>query len=223
MIDVAELMRSARRSFDSLHIEGHEWRHHERLHDAFMRGVRPGATLAFATGPGADPESDEPWRVWIDARGRMRVEFFVGAELVTAVIDGDTWWSWSPSRGGQTNGGRTNYTHGTGPSEALVNPGELPAALDLGEPKPAEHLGRPAYAVIATPVAPPEFGPPSMAQHSIGSGATDYELVVDAATGLVLRSEARLNGNPFRVIEATTLEIDTPLDDTLFTLEPNPT
>jgi hypothetical protein len=65
-------------------------------------------------------ERDEPWRLWLAPPGRVRAEFAAGEE--TAVIQGDTWWSWSPSYGARTNQGSPRHSHGTGPADSLVHP-----------------------------------------------------------------------------------------------------
>jgi hypothetical protein len=76
-------------------------------------------------------------------------------------------------------------------------------------------LGRPALQVAARPaVAGPwdeEAFHQRFALHSLGSGADDYVLVVDEERGIVLRAEARLAGEPFRVVEIEQVAFDQPL------------
>ena len=105
---------------------GREWRHHARLHDAFVRDRPPDSVLLVDFGSTSEAEvpdeAEEVWRMWMEPPDLTRVEFAVGEERVTAVFRGDTWWSWSPSQGAQTNAGRRNMGHGIGPGEGVARP-----------------------------------------------------------------------------------------------------
>ncbi len=71
--------------------------------------------------------------------------------------------------------------------------------------------------VRATPVERDEedgVGGPGV--HGLGAGAHDYELLVDAERGVLLRSEARLEGRAFRTIEVTSIRFDGRVDDGVF-------
>ena len=50
--------------------------------------------------------------------------------------------------------------------------------------------------------------------------ADDYELIVDAATGVILRTACLLDGTEFAVTEVRTISFDEPMDRSLF--EPPP-
>jgi hypothetical protein len=52
--------------------------------------------------------------------------------------------------------------------------------------------------------------------HPLGAGAEEYELVVDAEHGFLLRAEARLHGNPFQVLEMTEVRVDEELPVSVF-------
>ena len=83
--------------------------------------------------------------------------------------------------------GARNVGHGKGPGEAFVSPARAARVLDfelLGE---LSFLGRPAYRLRARPFTRGDFD-----LHKLGSGADEYELVVDAERGFLLRAEARL-------------------------------
>ncbi|MDQ3964170.1 MAG: hypothetical protein M3277_09725 [Actinomycetota bacterium] len=54
--------------------------------------------------------------------------------------------------------------------------------------------------------------------HGLGSGADAYELVVDSESGVLLRSEALLEGNPFRIVEVESIYFDETLGDETFHL-----
>lgn len=133
----------------SLRATGTEWRHHERLTDAFERGSTPpdgvGVTFIRARYVSALPEpseSRELWLLWIDKPDRKRAEFTVGDELVRVVFRGDHWWSWSHLRGIHTNDGRTDYGHGIGPSEGLLKTDLLSRALRVEEISRGTLVGR---------------------------------------------------------------------------------
>jgi hypothetical protein len=75
----------------------------------------------------------------------------------------------------------------------------------------AEHVGREAVRVAA--VNKDKGQTPYL-----GPGAEDYELLVDAAFGVLLRSAARLHGEEFEVIEVDEISFDEDLDEELFSL-----
>jgi hypothetical protein len=73
----------------------------------------------------ADPEpeaGEAEWRLWAERPDRIRAEFGVVEDWITAVFRGDAWWSWAPSRGGaRTNGGRQDVGHAKGPGWDFVD------------------------------------------------------------------------------------------------------
>jgi hypothetical protein len=60
------------------------------------------------------------------------------------------------------------------------------------------------------------------AASGLGTGADRYELVVDTERGVVLRSEAQLEGSPFLIIEIQDVGFDEPFPNDTFTLEAPP-
>ena len=143
----------------------------------------------------------------------MRVEFAIGIdEMVTAWFSGKTWWSWSPSQGARTNGGRENVRHGKGPGEVMVSPTRLTNSLDFELRGPVTMLSRAAYKLRARPITRGDFD-----LHSIGSGADEYEFVVDAQRGFLLRAEARYASETFRILEMTEVLVDADLPAGVFT------
>jgi hypothetical protein len=138
---------------------------------------------------------------------------------VSAIIIGDTGWSWSQSGKVRTNAGDPHSGHGMGPGYGLIDLTQILPAADF---RPAGHaifLGRRVIRVVAIPSAVGDYheeGPHwSSATHRLGSGA-EYALLVDAERGVLLRSEALLEDNPFRVIEMETVTFDEQLDDETF-------
>jgi hypothetical protein len=86
-------------------------------------------------------ERDDPWRLWLAPPDRVRAEFVAGDETVTAVIRGDTWWSWSPSYGARTNQGNPQHSHGTGPADSLVYPTAILPVVHLRPARKLSFLG----------------------------------------------------------------------------------
>lgn len=201
--DVLELMHTSEHRWRSLRAEGREWRHQALHLEAFMRMVerrRPGSVSVFG---GSSEEAEEPeeaestWRLWMEGTHKVRAEFAVGhGEMVTAIVDGSTWWSWSPSTGALTNEGRENAETGLGPGTALVHPAMILPAIDLEIRDRTTKLDRSVYEVLATSSEDDEEGENSGLLHGIGSGAEEYALLVDAERGCC--SGARLGSTADR-------------------------
>jgi hypothetical protein len=226
--DVLELMHTSEQRWRSLRAEGREWRHEALLLEAFMRMVwrrRSGSVSVFG---GSSEEAEEPeetestWRLWMEGRHKVRAEFAVGhGEMVTAVVDGPTWWSWSPSNGALTNEGSENAETGLGPGTSLVHPALILPAIDLEIWGRTTRLGRSVYEVLVAPTTGDDEDEESSALlHGIGSGAEEYELLVDGERGVLLRTEARLHGRPFLILEMNEVGFDEELPAASFTLAP---
>jgi hypothetical protein len=148
-------------NWQTLRAGGRDWRHHARLTEAFERGHTPPPGAGITTirarhssdAPGP-PESEELWSLWIQKPDLKRAEFMVGSARWTVVFRGDHWWSWSPSRGARSNEGRTNYSHGQGPSEGLLETALLSRALRLKELSRGSMLGREAIHFRGSPRTP---------------------------------------------------------------------
>jgi hypothetical protein len=175
-------------------------------------------SMRFEAAEPTPEEGEEEWRLWADGTDRRRAEFALGMETVTVVFRGDTWWSWAPRLGGRTNGGRADVEHGIGPAETLLVPAPVVPVLDLEVLGPGRTLGRDTWRVRAVPAGDPFAR--LMGLHGLGVGADEYELLVDAERGFLLRAEARLEGRPFRVVEVTELAVDEPIPPETFVLEP---
>jgi outer membrane lipoprotein-sorting protein len=224
--EVLQLMHRSEQRWRSLRADGREWRHAALHLEAFMRMVerrRSGSVSVFGSSSKEveEPEETETtWRLWMEGRRRVRAEFAIGhGEMVTAVVDGPTWWSWSPSMGALTNEGREDSETGLGPGTALVHPAVILPAVDLEIRGRATKDGRSVYEVLALPTA--DEDEESLVQvHGIGSGAEEYTLLVDAERGVLLRTEARLHGRPFLVLEMDQVAFDEELPAETFALTP---
>lgn len=158
--------------------------------------------------------------LWQAKPDRTRVEFEVEDETITAVITGDTWWSWSPARGIQTNAGDPRHTHGTGPGHALIDPSAILPAVELRVVSRDTFIGRPTLNVVAAPSrvgkSDEERFDLHNATHGLGPGAHEYLLLVDAERGVLLRSEARIDNRAFRILEMESVTFDDRFEDDLF-------
>lgn len=225
---VLDAMRTSRERWTTIRAFGFEWRNHARLHEAFMRAIPPRAHVISA-GPVAPrpAEEQETWRLWVSLPdGRVRTESKVGGEVVTAVFEGSTWWSISPFGGAQTNGGSPRLQHGMGPGNALTDPARLISALELNLRSSRDVVaGRPTVLLSCTPKASEEMASldrheSEVALHELGVGADEYALHIDRERGIVLRTEARFEERPFRIIEITEVAFDEEFPPDTFVLEP---
>ena len=224
--EVLELLHTSEQRWSSLRAEGTEWRDPPLLTKAFMRAMRDRSVVAYGD-PEIEPPSIEPWRLWIRPPSTFRAEFVVGDETVSAVIDGDWWWSISPSRGARTNGGRSNHSHGLGPGDALFRFHHALGVLFFDSWDGADFGDRPAVRAIAHPITAEERTPYDDSNmfsglHGIGTGADEYELIVDFERGALLRAEARLGGRPFRVLHVSSIAFDEVFASDIFRLKPPP-
>ncbi|HXF74097.1 MAG TPA: hypothetical protein VNO79_16005 [Actinomycetota bacterium] len=226
--DALELMHTAVERWRTLRAAGRAWRHRDRARAAWGRWVsslrrgrgRPVASLAGTEREPEPEETEERWRLWLAKPDRGRAEFEVGAETVTVVWVGGTWWSWSASEGVTTNVGDPHVTHGIGPGAALIDPAGILPAVDLELAGRSSFLGRPTVNVVARPVRVDdeheEGDDPAVGTHGLGVGADEYRLVVDAERGVLLRSEAVLEGEPFRLLEVEEVAFDEDLPEGTF-------
>lgn len=164
-------------------------------------------------------ETEASWSLWLRP-GRARAEFALGTETMTVVVAGDRWWSSSPTLGTRSG---TNSQIGLGPGLVLVEWRRLPSLSEnlsiIGRRRVA---GRDGLAVQLVPLggvfadeveehaldgmAVVSVGP---ASSELGIGADSYHLVVDLEYGVLLRTEARLDGEVFRVCEVEEMSADT--------------
>jgi hypothetical protein len=222
--DLLELLNTSIERWRTLRAEGREWRSAGLLHEAWQLALgerNRGRSVTFGAAVPPEPEEvEEGWRLWVERPDWIRTEFSVGGlETVTAVIQGPTWWSWSPSQGARTNGGDARSSHGLGPGEALLEPARLLPAADLTVRGRGTHLGRSVLLVEARPARieldDEDLGP-DVGLHRLGMGADEYQLIVDAERGLLLRSEAKIHGLPFRILEMELVSLDEDLPEDTF-------
>jgi hypothetical protein len=229
LAELLELMHTSTTRWQTIRAQGWEWRHLVRLQDAWRRMVPRDRSRGTAISGGSEqPEPEdvrEPWRLWLAQPDRVRTEFTVGDDTVTAVIVGETWWSWARSRTVTTNRGDPHSSHGRGPGDALLHPAAILPAVELDVVGPTVFIGRPVLEVVATPSPiddnDEEGSDWRFAAHHLGGGADEYALLVDAQRGVLLRSEARIGGEPFRIIEMAAVAFDEALAEDVFAPPPD--
>ena len=189
-----------------------EWTHVERRALAFHATRGPTSQYVVSTRGsehGVPVEVDTTIHFWGDGEGRFREE----RENYTMVGDGVSAWSWSPELGAV---GHEQH----GPMETstyeLLNPVAICAAFDLEVLGPGSTAGRATMRVRMVPLSGAER------LHSLGFGADEIELGVDGERGVLLRVEARLEQEPFRLLEVTDVAFDEVLPPETFVFVPPP-
>jgi hypothetical protein len=200
-----------------VHATLEDWTHLERSHLAFEAYLRrtkgthgPSvAAGAYGEGPGKYPaELTFAVDLWVDDGGRFRE---VRADhRLTLVSDGERSVIYSPE-----SGPIEHESQGLRPSgEALLDPAVLIPGLELAQTGESSVAGRRALVVDATPRLPAM--PPT---DLVPYGCDSVTLHVDAERGVVLRVEARFEGEPVKRLEVTSVVFDEALRGTLFELE----
>jgi len=231
-----QLMRTSRERWTTLRGVGRDWRHYLRHRDAFVADLPEDDTgLSFVSyavrDDGVDPpeEDEEPWRVWVALPDRIRLEFAIGMEMGQALFEGSTWWSYAPRIGGRSNETDPTVRHGMGPGFPLTDPARFVDALDLVAGPVQEVAGRNAQILNGLPSLGgrddrlvEQFAAED-ARDDLGSaGAEEFELAIDVERGVVLRSEAKRHGQPFRIIEFVEVFFDEEFPADTFTLDVPP-
>ena len=187
-----------------------EWTHGPRSGVAFDRYMaeRHGrlvgsvSTQLGARGSNAPDETMRTTTLAFESPTRYR-EDAAGAQAGRRyqVRDGERWVAWDADWGAvsdqtEQEGGPPSATYGL-----LLDPVALVGAYRLAPARDVEIALRPARCVRAVPRSGPE-GATSVV-FTLGPGADDVELAVDAERGTLLRAEARLGGEPFHRLEVT--------------------
>lgn len=213
--ELLELLYRAGDSWRTARVTMRRWHHLPRGEQA-MRRVHEGAGTAQMVMVGGrhvpePPETHESTiRVWIDGPDRAREEQEDGDTTTISVRDGDTWWTYHPGWGAQTNDGDPSHQAGVGDSAGpLLDPARLIGSLAFERVEPG--------LVKARPRGRPEQG---FALHEIGFGADEYELVVDPERGILRRVTAFVDGEPFHELELLDAAFDEELPPDTFRFEP---
>lgn len=226
---VLELMHDARNRWTTVRAEVREWRDEElssRAVERHMeRDVAEGRSFASVYFPVdrskiVPPVTEARTRVWFDGPRRVREERQVlqgvGEELV-GVLDGDWWWLYTPFQGAITNQGDPHHSAGIGERWAgFFDPSSLIPSLDLDVLGRCRRHGRPAIRVRATWRESSWFG----GSQALEFGAEGYELIFDAQKGVLLRSAALIDGEPFSITEVLEIAYDETFPPEVFSFVP---
>lgn len=219
-------MHTADRRWRTIRATGREWRDLARSRRAFER-QRPSKRfggVTFVGNPADRPQPEQEthqWRLWLAQPDKVRTEFSIDHDAVTAVIVGDTWWSWSPQRGARTNHGNPRSSHGWGPGQILIDPSVMLPAVELEVLGRTTFVGRPTIEVLAAPSEIDDNDEEAPYRRSAAGGADEYALMVDGEFGILLRNEARIDGKPFRITEMLSIQFDQRLDEDVFLPPPH--
>lgn len=211
--DLLELLHGAGGRWTSVATTVRIWRRHDleaRARERWDQQVTRGQlTVHLSGGTPQTGEHVETIRLWIAKPNRSRQEY--GDAL--SVTNGATWSSYHPLHGYLTNAGDTGEGYGNSVDifGHLLDPARLLAALEFDAPVERED------ALVVS--ARPRPWSPTHA-YGVGVGADEHELLVEPRIGVVLRTESRLEGEPFAVWELLDPSFDEDLPDDLFTLTP---
>ena len=154
-------------------------------------------------------------RLWLDTPSRWRHEVEMPDERTAVFVrDGPLWWAFAPSMHAHSNESAPDRYPAQREHQEwqLFHPEEVLTGLIVTSTRLDEREGRPVELVEAT--ARGDYAP-----FSLPSGADSYHLVVDRERGVVLRLAARAEGVEYSSVEITSLELDVPLDRSLFRIE----
>lgn len=186
--------------------------------EAYRRSFGPPRSRAAEPSQHERGNFERIWRVWHEKpdRWRQEIELSGGSGTEYRVVDGKATWIYSPEIGA-----RAATTEGKfGPEfeiAYLFDPyGGAPVLDDLemrvvGRIRQA---GREAVRVEATMLGEWKYPPDPLMW-----GADDYELVVDAERGVILRSASRLGGQAFDIMEILDVGFDEVFPDGTFVLD----
>jgi outer membrane lipoprotein-sorting protein len=230
--DLLELLHGAAGRVSSVQSRWRLWRDEERVHAAFMAHAKQTGgrtyTARRAARGGGSTEHTEEVRFWWQSPASMREQrdtaqgegAWTGQPNLVIRV-GATWWSYSPQTGALTNGGDERHSHGAGDQFlAMLDPCELIGVLDFTVVGRGQRAGRPVVVVVCRPRLGDRRGPAGFALHHLGLGADEHVIEVEADRGVLLRAEARLEGQALQITEAAEIAFDTRLDPGLFRFEP---
>lgn len=228
LADVLEALHGARDRFAAVRMRVREWRHGERSARAFARhtartgSVGGGPEIVFArTADDPEPETTEAvCRLWWRRPDHVRREDDDGGPggPRVAVVAGPRSWSYDAWFGAVSyEGSDVRLGAEDPPYPELLDPAVLLPALDLEPAGEGVVAGRPAVRVRAVPREPVDLFD---AGRYLPWGADRYELMVDRASGIVLRLAAFIDGEPFAVTEVDEIEIDPDIPPEVFAFTP---
>lgn len=222
-----ELMLGAKGRYRTARAVIREWRDERTVAEVRERFYASAAyRWTFGHKPG-DPtppqhevaEFERTWRVWHERpdRWRQEADLVDGSGTEYRVADGGSFWFYSPESGAHA---ATSAQQGFGPEFeiAFVFDPENGAPdlyyLKMRVVGRVLHAGRKALRVEATMPGEWEYPP-----EPLWWDADDYELVVDAERGAILRLASRLGGHAFDVTEVLEIAFDEAFPEGTFALD----
>ena len=232
--DLLELLYGARDRFSTLRATVRTWRHVDRANEAMNRWAAQQprgsvAVLGVSGAHGSEPErpqsivEEQTSRLWLQKPSRWRHETDLAhGGTQVKIMDGDLWWVYDPRNGARTNEMadqpermRTGIGHAL---TLMLDPSVIIPGLSMEPLGRRVHAGRDAVAVrgLPRPLHTERAGP------ELWPGADEYELLVDAERGVLLRHAAGMDGEEFAGNEITSVVFDEVLLDDVFTFTPPP-
>lgn len=227
LANVLELIHGGADSFRTVRATIRVWHDSEKIQRAFEReieeeqavGEGAGTVLMFAVGdPDAEPsptESEEMVRLWLE-KPRKRREEVDGPHGRLTVTDRMKMWTYAPAFGALEQ--ELEPDGDGGEADALLHPERLLPSVDVEVIGPASVAGREGIRLHARRRRTPRhlpFGPPALAP-----GADEYDLVVDKERGILLRTEAQIDREPFAISEIVEIAFDESFPPETFQFEP---
>lgn len=223
---VAATLMLARRSYRTLHAELRRWVGPAGASQAVANWARTqggGSVVAVDTGPTPElptaRDTDiEKGQIWLERPSRCYFEMNSSnypAPWVEVLLADGRWalgsWSDEPTweRAGEPDVDAGDILN-RAPMREMWDPARLIPLLTFDSPVRVECIQREALRVRAIARRPEDEDP------EIWPGAEEYELVVDAERGILLRLSARLGGSEFAFQEITTVAFDEPIADSVF-------
>jgi outer membrane lipoprotein-sorting protein len=215
--EVLELMTRAGSSFRTVRATVRRWQHRERFERAYGRYLEAarGSVAVVSFSDEDDQVPPEEWevveRLWWERPNRMRRE----SESTVTVTDGASGTHYVPGFGSVVH--ELEHGQAAEPPDPLFDPVALLASADLELLGRTVAAGREAIRVRALP----RSGDEDWADFwGMTGGADEYELLVDAERGVLLRTEARLEGEPVGVTELLEVAFDEQFPEGTFRFEP---
>lgn len=231
--DLLELMHGARRRWSTVRLVLRRWNDTDLGRLAMERGAEKARTQGagvsiLRVGARSESKKNDPYpetyesvsRMWLDPpQHRFRVERSDPHGNSVFVQVGEHWWSYHPNMGATSNEGDTSIRAG-GSEEVspLLDPALVVGILEFDITGEREHHGRSSIVVRATSREVEErarFG------HYMPD-ADEFELLVDAEVGVLLRIESFIDGQPFMILELTDVQFEEPFAEDLFVFRAPP-
>jgi outer membrane lipoprotein-sorting protein len=219
--DLLELLYRADSSWRTIRLSAQEWSHIERTQRAFERyyavqnpeGGGHVVSLYGSDARDAPQEVTTELRLWAAADGRRRIERESAQGSYSFVFDGNRCWTHTPEFGAIVHESRTMRDE----VDEILNSRALIDALMLSVIGTDSFAGRPALSVRGRPRS-------AGTVHAalIPPGVDEVTLLVDSERGIVLRSEAFLDGEPVRRLDIAEVAYDEEVTPATFVYEAPP-